>query len=255
MIFDYTMNLYCLEICSGSFRSALAASRAGADRIELCRVLAQGGVTPSLGSIQMALSLPIKVNVLIRPREGDFLYSSYEAEEILRDIHICGTAGVHGIVVGALKSDATTDTDMCRDFIKAARAHSLSTTFHRAIDRAEDIFTALDAVMSLGFDRVLTSGGCPTAYEGIDTIARMEKLTHTHTGAHHTIIMPGCGITPGNIREIADRTGASEFHMSASRAYPSGMTVDGGIAGSDEKTVSHSDEKIISAALHELRNK
>lgn len=243
-----------LEICSGSYLSALAASRAGADRVELCKILATGGVTPSLGFIQMAVNLPIRVNVLIRPREGDFLYSSYEAEEILRDIRICGAAGVHGVVIGALRPDATIDEDMCRDFLKAARAQSLSTTFHRAIDRTSDIFSALDSVMSLGFDRVLTSGGCPSASEGMETLAGMEKMTHTHNGGLHTIIMPGGGITPDNIREIAERTGAAEFHMSASKAHPSEMTVKGGIADSDLKTVCHSDEETIRKAIHALRN-
>lgn len=252
--FGLVMILHSIEICSGSFQSALAALHAGAARVELCKVLSAGGVTPSPGVIQMASRLDIKVNVLLRPREGDFLYSSYEAEEILRDIDFCGRAGVHGVVLGALKPDASVDAVMCGDFIKAARKHSLSTTFHRAIDRADDIFSALETVMHLGFDRVLTSGGCDSAYQGIETIADMEKMTRTHSGSHHTIIMPGCGITPENIREIADRTGVSELHLSASRHYQSEMKAECGISGSDIKTVCHSDESIITKALEALRN-
>jgi len=249
------MNLISLEICSGSFQSAVAASRAGASRVELCKVLREGGVTPSPGLIQMAATLDIRTNVLIRPREGDFLYSGSEAEEILRDIDFCGKTGVHGIVVGALKHDATVDSDMCRDFIKAAGKYSLSTTFHRAIDRTEDIFSALDTIMSLGFSRILTSGGCPSAYEGIDTIARMENISKKHTGGHHIIIMPGCGITPKNILEIADRTGVSEIHMSASVKHKSGMTVSAGIAALDDNTSIHSDQAIINEALNALFNR
>jgi len=246
------MNFLSLEICSGSYLSALAALKAGASRVELCKVLRSGGVTPSPGLIQMASALKIKVNVLIRPREGDFLYSGPEAEEILRDIDFCGRTGVHGIVVGALKHNATVDTELCREFIKVARKHSLSTTFHRAIDRTADILSSLDAVISLGFDRVLTSGGCPTAYEGIETITHMESLTRSHSGGRHLIVMPGCGITPENICEIAERTGVSEIHMSASRTYHSEMTVSGGIADSDDPTVIHSDEAIIKKAIEAL---
>jgi len=248
------MKTYTIEVCSASYQSAAAAQAAGAGRIELCSALGTGGVTPSAGLLEMVIShLNIRTNVLIRPREGDFLYSGYEAEEILRDIEYCGRLGVHGVVVGALDPEARIDTDMCREFARTARRAGLSTTFHRAIDRAADIFSALEQIMSLGYDRVLTSGGCPTAYEGMETIARMEEMTHTHLGGRHTLIMPGSGIKPSNIREIALRTGVSELHLSASHAYPSGMRVLGGIAAGDPQTVSHSDGEIVGGAVGAMR--
>jgi len=249
------MKTYTIEVCSASYQSAAAAQAAGAGRIELCSSLGTGGVTPSAGLLEMVTThLNIRTNVLIRPREGDFLYSSYEAEETLRDIGYCGRLGVHGVVVGALDSRARIDSDMCREFARAARRAGLSTTFHRAIDRTSDIFSALEEVMSLGYDRVLTSGGCPTAYEGMETIARMEEMTHTHLGGRHTVIMPGSGVKPENIREIALRTGVCELHMSASHTYKSGMEVLGGIASADPQTVTHSDSAIISGAIAALMN-
>lgn len=250
---EFIMKPYAIEICAASYQSAAAAESEGADRIELCSALGTGGVTPSAGLIGMVTShLHIKTNVLIRPRGGDFLYSSYEAEEILRDIDYCGRLKVHGVVVGALDAQARIDIDLCREFAAAARRYGMSTTFHRAIDRTADIFSALEEVMYLGYRRVLTSGGCPTAEEGTETLARMVRLTRTHTGRHHTIIMPGSGIRPGNIREIALRTGAGELHLSASCPVKSGMQVSGGISPSDPQTVTHSDPGIIREAIQAL---
>ena len=154
---------YTIEICAPSYESALAAQRGGAARIELCSELDAGGVTPSYGLIQgVRAALTIAVNVLVRPRSGDFLYSSYEVETVVRDIALCAQAGVQGVVVGALTADAKVDRTVAAEWLKEARRHGLSTTFHRAIDCADNIFDALEEVASLGYDRVLTSGGCPT---------------------------------------------------------------------------------------------
>lgn len=242
-----------IEICAPSYESALAAQRGGAGRIELCSELDVGGVTPSYGLIQgVRAALDIAVNVLVRPRSGDFLYSGYEVETVLRDIVLCAQAGVQGVVVGALTPDAKVDRTAAAEWLKEARRHGLSATFHRAIDCAADIFDALEEVASLGYDRVLTSGGCPTAWEGRETIARMQAMMANHTGSSRKplIIMPGSGINPGNIRDLALQTGVSELHLSATVRHKSGMKVLGGIA--HEETVVHSDEATIRKAVAAL---
>ena len=248
------MITHTVEICAPSYESALAAQRGGAARIELCSELDAGGVTPSYGLIQgVRAALTIAVNVLIRPRSGDFLYSSYEVETVTRDIALCAQAGVQGVVVGALTPDAKVDRTAAAEWLKEARRHGLSATFHRAIDCADNILDALEEVASLGYDRVLTSGGCPTAWEGRETIARMQAMMVNHTGSSRKplIIMPGSGINPDNIRDLAMLTGVSELHLSATKRRKSGMGVLGGIA--KEETVVHSDEDTIRravAALH-----
>lgn len=247
------MKEYTVEICAPSFESALAAQRGGAGRIELCSELDAGGVTPSFGLIQgVRSSLNIAVNVLLRPRSGDFLYSSYEIETVLRDIALCASAGVQGVVVGALTPEAKVDRTAAFEWLKEARRHGLTATFHRAIDCAADIFDALEDVASLGYDRVLTSGGCPTAWEGRETIARMNSMMANRTGSARRalIVMPGSGINPGNIRELALFTGVSELHLSATRRYESGMKVMGGIA--KKETVVHSDEETVRKAVGSL---
>ena len=224
-------NHYTVEICAPSYESALAAQRGGAVRIELCSELDAGGVTPSYGLIQgVRAALTIAVNVLVRPRSGDFLYSSYEVETVTRDIALCAQAGVQGVVVGALTADAKVDRTAAAEWLKEARRHGLSTTFHRAIDCADGIYDALEDVASLGYDRVLTSGGCPTAWE--------------------LIIMPGSGINPSNIRDLALQTGVSELHLSATKRHKSGMRVLSGIA--QEETVVHSDEETVRRAVAAL---
>ena len=247
------MRDYTIEICAPSYESALAAQRGGAARIELCSELDAGGVTPSFGLIQgVRAALAIAVNVLVRPRSGDFLYSSYEVETVTRDIDICAKAGVQGVVVGALTADAKVDRTAAAEWLKEARRHGLSTTFHRAIDCADNIFDALEEVASLGYDRVLTSGGCPTAWEGRETIARMQAMMANRTGSARKplTIMPGSGINPDNIRELAMLTGVSELHFSATVRHKSGMRVLGGIA--KEEAVVHSDESIIRRAITAL---
>ena len=136
---------YTIEICAPSYESAIAAQRGGAARIELCSELDAGGVTPSYGLIQgVRAALTITVNVLVRPRSGDFLYSSYEVETVTRDIALCAQAGVQGVVVGALTADAKVDRTAAAEWLKEARRHGLSTTFHRAIDCTDSIYAGHD---------------------------------------------------------------------------------------------------------------
>lgn len=212
-------NKVIFEVCCGSLQSAINAQEAGAHRVELCSALSLGGLTPSYATIEKARKLlNIDINVLIRPREGDFLYESDEVAVMVGDIRTCASLGVQGVVIGALDPLGNVDMDCCRALVATARNFGLSVTFHRAIDRAYDIYTALEDAISLGVDRILTSGGKPSAYEGMETIAQMNKIADGNV-----IIMPGAGINPTNIREIITTTGVREIHFSGSLTYDSPM--------------------------------
>ncbi len=222
------------EICAGSLQSALNAQEAGANRVELCSALSMGGLTPSYSTIEMARKmLKIDINVLIRPRQGDFLYDSEEVAVMIGDIRTCASLGVQGVVIGALDPLGNIDMDCCRALVATARNFGLSVTFHRAIDRAYDIFTALDDAIALGVDRILTSGGKPSAYEGLETITRMNRIADGRV-----IIMPGAGIGPDNIKEIVTTAGVSEVHFSGSHTYDSPMLYRGGVSENYTRTES-----------------
>lgn len=238
---------YTIEVCAATITSAIAAQRSGAQRIELCSELGVGGVTPSAGVIaQVRKSIGIAINILIRPRSGEFIYTSDEAESVLRDIAAAASMGVQGVVVGALTEDSAIDREMCAEWLREAHRHGLSATFHRAIDSSADIMSALDTIASMGYDRILSSGGMPTAYEGMETLAAMHRATRKSG----PVIMPGSGINADNIREIATVTGVSELHMSGSRKYPPAMRVLGGIAHPEEQT--HSSTEAIMSAIAAL---
>ena len=224
----YIMNMI-IEICCDGFEKALAAERAGADRIELCQELSIGGTTPSHETIRRVVdSLNIPVNVLIRPRGGNFVYSPAEVGQILDDIRFCGElrAGgkrVNGVVFGALREDGSVDVESTRKMVLEARKYSLSTTFHRAIDESSDIFKALRDIIDIGgVDRILTSGGASDAYSGRQVIAEMVE-----TAAGRISIMAGCGVTAANAMAIVSATGIHEIHgsrleiISALRSRPS----------------------------------
>ncbi len=216
-----------LEICCNSYESALAAKRGGADRIELCSVLGIGGVTPSYGTIaSVQEAIDIDINVLIRPREGNFVYSDGEDKVIKRDIEMCGRMGVNGVVLGALDQAHRINLNMCREWVYLAHSCGLSVTFHRAIDVSSDILEAMEDVISLGCERILSSGGSNSAMEGVNILQKMVQQA-----GDRIVIMPGAGINPSNIEAIAVTTGAHEFHFSASRKSNYGTTV------SDEETV------------------
>jgi copper homeostasis protein len=222
-----------LEICCGDIESAIAAKRGGAHRVELCAALSEGGVTPSPGLIGSAVALGgIKVNVLIRPRGGDFVYSPAEVECMIRDIEFCKRAGCHGVVVGALRPDGSIDEEVTE--VLVAAAGRMSVTFHRAFDLCRDPFEALDALISLGVDRLLTSGQAPTARQGAATLKELVKRA-----AGRIVIMPGSGVNPDNAAEIFKLTHATEIHASARAPQLSAMTfrrtdVAMGTPGADE---------------------
>jgi copper homeostasis protein len=206
-----------LEACVDSPQSALAAEQGGAGRVELCSDLFAGGCTPSAGSVLLARRLlSIPVNVIIRPRGGDFCYSEAEYEEMRLDIEFCKRAGVAGVVIGILTPEAVVDVSRTAALIELARP--LSVTFHRAFDVTRDPWEALETLISLGVDRILTSGQEPSVLEGLDLICELVK-----TAGDRVIVMPGGGISARNIRKIADATAALEIHAYAAEPERSPM--------------------------------
>lgn len=208
---------YVLEIAANSLASALAAQEGGASRIELCSALELGGLTPSPGQVALVRDkLSIPVYVLIRPRAGDFAYAEEEHATMLADIAYCAAAGCDGVVVGALTADGDVDVTRCRELVSAA--NGIDVTFHRAIDVCRDPATALEAIISLGCARVLSSGSAASAMEGSANLRRLIEQAAGRIG-----IMPGAGIGAGNIAALMAATGAREFHASAKRALPPRM--------------------------------
>ena len=206
-----------LEICAGSVESAIAARDGGAQRIELCAALEVGGVTPSAGLIAQARKVEgLVLNVIIRPRGGDFLYNEYEAACMEQDIHTCRQLGVDGVVIGALTAEGDIDTALCKRLIAAA--DGMSVTFHRAFDMCRDPRKALEELISIGCDRVLTSGQEATAMAGVPLL---KELVEQADG--RIIIMPGCGVNSANAATILQVTGATEIHASARKSVGSGM--------------------------------
>jgi len=207
-----------LEVAANSLDSALAAQAGGAGRIELCTALELGGLTPSHGEIALVREhVKLPLYVLIRPRAGDFLYSEHERATMRRDIEACAALGCDGVVFGVLDADADVDMDSCSEL--AAAAGRMGITFHRAFDLVRDPMRALEDIIALRAERVLTSGGARSALEGAE---RIRECVAQANG--RLVVMPGAGITPGNIARIAALTGAQELHASAKRAHASGMT-------------------------------
>ncbi|MDO7849823.1 copper homeostasis protein CutC [Hymenobacter sp. M29] len=203
-----------LEICAASLPSALAAQAGGAHRIELCQNLEQGGITPSYGLIRETLAqLSIPVFVLIRPRPGGFGYNDDELAIMRADIEVCRELGAAGVVLGALDAAGRVDIDACQALIQ--RAGTMQITFHRAFDSCRNQAEALEEIIKIGCQRVLTSGGQTTAAAGQ---ARLAALVTQAAG--RISIMPGAGVSAANIQELARHTGAQEFHTSAKRQVP-----------------------------------
>lgn len=199
-----------LEICANSYQSAVNAQMGGADRIELCSELAVGGVTPSYGLLKkIAKEITIPVNVLIRPRSGDFCYSDTEFEQMQLDIQFCIELGFNGIVSGILKMDNTIDFERTRELIELSKP--LSFTFHRAFDCVTNPKESVKKLIDLGVDRVLTSGFQSKAIEGIEVLKELQKQAKDNS-----IILPGSGINPSNV-QLFKKAGFKEIHTSASK--------------------------------------
>lgn len=233
------MSAPLLEIAANSLASALAAQDGGADRVELCENLGEGGCTPSYGTLARTRDcVRIPLYVLIRPRPGDFYYDEFERDVMLRDIEVCARLGCDGVVIGALDADGHVDTATCRELIVAAGFMGL--TFHRAIDVSRDPSQALEAAIALGCHRVLTSGASITALEGADAIAALVQQAE-----HRIRVMAGAGINAGNLREVAVRSQADEFHTSAKALRVSAMRHrNGPLAGLDPNW-QQSDREIV----------
>ena len=209
---------YKLEICVDTVGSAIEAQNAGADRVELCNNLSEGGTTPGIGTISSARNnLTIGLHVMIRPRGGDFLYTDLEYDIMRREIESCGECGVDGIVLGILESGGTIDVERTARLIEFARP--MSVTFHRAFDMCSDPFKSLDDVIATGAERLLTSGLKNKADEGTELISQLVRQA-----GKKIIIMPGSGINESNIRLIAMNTGAAEFHLTGRKIIESEMT-------------------------------
>lgn len=209
--------MFRFEICANSTASCIAAQEGGADRVELCGGIPEGGTTPSYGMIRNARErISIGLNVIIRPRGGDFLYSPDEVGQMLYDIEAAKELGADGLVFGCLSEDGSIDIRTMEKLMKAAGKTPV--TFHRAFDHSADPLNALEDIISLGCARILTSGCMPTAYEGTGLLSELVARA-----SDRIIIMPGCGINERNIAEIARLTGAKEFHFSAREPVESGM--------------------------------
>ena len=206
-----------LEACVNSAISAIEAQRGGADRVELCENMGDGGCTPSAGTILHAVKhLTIPVFVMIRPRGADFFYSNAEFEIMKEDVARAKEYGAAGVVFGILRPDGTIDSERMTGLVQLARP--MGVTCHRAFDMTRDPFEALDALIAMGIDRVLTSGQSDSALFGAPLIR--ELITYS---AGRITVMPGHGIKEHNLEQAINATGASEFHMYLTRQEKSKM--------------------------------
>lgn len=206
------------EVCANGIESCLAAQKAGADRVELCADIPEGGTTPSYGEIKVARKMltTTRLHVIIRPRGGDFLYTPLEASRMVEDIELCKLLKVDGVVFGCLDKAGNVDVGLCQELM--SHCQGLSVTFHRAFDRCANPHEALEQIITLGFDRILTSGQQPKA---IDGAALLKKLNEQAAG--RIILLAGSGVNETNIARLHEMTGITEFHFSAREPIPTRM--------------------------------
>lgn len=203
------------EVCVESIEGAIAAERGGADRLELCSELILGGISPSVGLLReviAATSLPVMV--MVRPRAGNFCYSPAEIEMMVREIEFLKDESIAGVVFGVLADDGSVNIDVCKRLTKLARP--MSVTFHRAFDWARDAEVAVDDLIHVGVDRVLTSGQQPTAAEGLPLLKSLASRA-----ADRLVIMPGSGVSEHNVSTILGEVATREIHFSGSVAVES----------------------------------
>lgn len=247
------MQPYQFEVCANGVESCMAAQEGGADRVELCAGIPEGGTTPSYGEIKVARRklTHTRLHVIIRPRGGDFLYTPLEVERMIEDIKVCRDMGADGVVIGCLRADGTLDIEANRRLVEAAQG--MSVTFHRAFDRANDPVAALEQLIALGVDRVLTSGQQPTALEGT---ALLQQLNEQASG--RITILAGCGVNESNIKDIQLATGVHEFHFSARVPVKSRMQylnpeVYMGARDADEGTLMYTSADRVRATIAQLQ--
>ncbi len=225
---------FIIEIATSDFLTTKSAVEGGADRIELCANLAEGGTTPSYGHIrQCREAFEVLIYPIIRPRGGDFLYNKEEFEIMLQDVKLCKELGCDGVVIGLLNSNGSIDIKRTAVLVEAA--YPLGVTFHRAFDRCRDPFEAIEQLIGIGCERILTSGQKPAAPEAIEVIAQLNK-----TADERIIIMPGSGVRKENIKMLAEQTGCVEFHSSLRDKVKSTMEfVHPAFAGSEESYMNN----------------
>lgn len=237
-----------IEIATTDFITTQAAVHGGADRIELCAALSEGGITPSFGLIKKCReAFAVPLFPIIRPRSGDFLYTAEEFEIMLHDVKLCKAIGCDGVVIGLLNKDGGIDVKRTENL--AAAAYPLDVTFHRAFDRCKEPFEALEQLIAIDCNRLLTSGQKPTAPEGVGLIAQLVKAADGRI-----VIMPGSGVRKENIKQLAEETGALEFHASLRCKVNSEMEfIHSAFAGSEESyfnpAIATGDVKALRAAL------
>jgi copper homeostasis protein len=197
---------YHIEIATTDFITTESAVKGGADRIELCSAIAEGGLTPSMGHIKKCREkFDLPIFPIIRPRSGDFLYTDEEFDLMLTDVRLCKELGCDGVVAGFLMQDGRIDRKRIETVVRAA--YPLEVTFHRAFDRCKDPIAAMEELIESGCKRILTSGQQLKAIDGLDLIRRLIEAA-----GERIIIMPGSGLHPENIKHVAAVTGAKEFH-------------------------------------------
>lgn len=242
-----------LEICVDSVESARAAAAGGATRLELCGNLIIGGTSPSPYLIEAVQKLDVPVRVLLRPRFGDFLYTPSEQEILYKEVELCRSLGVDGVVIGALCPDGTLDVPFLSSLVEAAGP--LGKTLHRAFDVCADAQQGLETAVTLGFDTILTSGQAATALEGVETLAQLQQQADGRI-----TLLAGSGVSPENIPVIRERTGISAFHMSGKRTVEGGMRfrregVPMGLPFASEYERFYTDEGLVRSAYAALTQK
>ena len=237
---------YLIEIATSDFPSSFAAVQGGADRIELCDNLSEGGTTQSYGTIKLCREkLAVSLFPIIRPRGGDFFYTGDEYKIMTEDVKLCKQLGCDGVVIGLLNPDGSIDVERTRKLIDLA--YPMEVTFHRAFDRCHDPFEALEQLIEIGCTRILTSGQQPTAPAGAELISELVKKA-----GERIVIMPGSGVRKENIRELAEKTGAIEFHSSLRTKVESRMQYrHPAFAGSTE---SYSHFSVLAEEVTALKN-
>ncbi len=201
-----------LEICVDTIEGARTAAENGADRIELCAALSEGGLTPSCGFMAAASDLPVPVYAMIRPRGGDFRYSDHEKAMMLRDIDAAAHAGLAGIVIGAVDRNRALDAAFLSEALSCT---SLPSTLHRAFDTLNDPIRGVSDAVDLGFERILTSGLAMKAEFGLETLKSVVAIAGDRIS-----IMAGAGVTVQNAARILGETGVHELHASCSSMHP-----------------------------------
>ena len=237
---------YRIEIATTDFTTTKASVAGGADRIELCAAISEGGITPSHGMIKVCREeFDVEIFPIIRPRAGDFLYSEEEYEIMRKDVLLCKQIGCDGVVIGSLQKDGSVDIRRTGKLVELA--YPLEVTFHRAFDRCKEPLMALEQLVEIGCNRILTSGQKPAAPDGIELIAQLVKAAD-----ERIVIMPGSGIRKENIKLLAEKTGAAEFHSSLRSSQKTNMHfLHPAFAGSEE---SYFNPSIDPEEVRALRN-